>query len=742
MTESTTLGELIAAHGGLIQTGPFGSQLHQSDYSEDGIPVVMPKDIRGGRVDENGIARVPEIKARSLSRHYLKPGSIVFPRRGEISKCAYIDEGRAGFLCGTGCFKIEPPEEVLKPKFLYYYLGLRHVVEWLERNAVGTTMLNLNTKIIGGIRIPLIPMQTQETIVSILSAYDDLIENKRLDQVARDFVQHYSTAWETGKAMMVCIDKVTCVRMYDLIVKYWDERIAELEAEGDEGELSAVTGEQKELLKRQIDWMRETRVAVVVSEEQGEVDKFRKWDIDITPHRRLIKEGIDLPESMRSKPQFRNMQRMDLDEAFKEEEHPFRIAIVCAMWLTGFDVPCLSTLYLDKPLKAHTLMQAIARANRVHEGKNNGLIVDYCGILKHLRKALATFAGTEVGGQGGEIDPAKPEEELLADLAETIAFVRAFLDERSTSLDDVIRKTGFERNAAIVACKGAANRNDETRKRFEVMCREVFKKFKACINVRGINAHRADRDTINIVYKSLQQDREQADITDVIQQLHQVVDEAIETTADGVTDKHVPYDISKIDFDRLKREFEHSPGKNTTVQNLRHVVEQRLQRLLKQNPLRTNFQQHYEEIVTEYNREKDQVTIEQTFVALLKLVQELDEEDSRAVREGLDEESLAIFDLLKKQNISASEIKRIKAVAVGLLKKLKMKKLRVDHWRDKEATRDAVRATIRNFLWSDKTGLPVESYTEDDVSTITIEVFKHVYRAYPTVPSPCYAEAA
>ena len=190
MTESTTLGELIAAHGGLIQTGPFGSQLHQSDYSEEGIPVVMPKDIRGGRVDENSIARVPEIKARSLSRHYLKLGSIVFPRRGEVSKCAYIDEGSAGFLCGTGCFKIEPPEEVLKPKFLYYYLGLRHVVEWLERNAVGTTMLNLNTKIIGGIRIPLIPMQTQETIVSILSAYDDLIENNRrriqlLEQAAR-----------------------------------------------------------------------------------------------------------------------------------------------------------------------------------------------------------------------------------------------------------------------------------------------------------------------------------------------------------------------------------------------------------------------------------------------------------------------------------------------------------------------------------------------------------------------------
>src|SRR3990172_707151 len=315
--------------------------------------------------------------------------------------------------------------------------------------------------------------------------YHIITADKRLDQVARDFVRHYSTAWETGKAMVVCIDKITCVRMYNLISKYWDERIAELTAG-----LSSAADEQEEVYRsRQIEWMQETRTAVVVSEEQGEVEKFRRWDLDITQHRRLIKDGIDLPESMRQKPQFRNMQRMALDEAFKEEGHPFRIVIVCAMWLTGFDVPSLSTLYLDKPLKAHTLMQAIARANRVNDGKNNGLVVDYCGILKNLRKALATFAGQPDSGhgEGGETEPAKPEEELLADLLEAISFVRAFLNERSASLDDIITKTGFERNAAIIAAKEAANENDETRKRFEVMCREVFKKFKACINITRIN---------------------------------------------------------------------------------------------------------------------------------------------------------------------------------------------------------------------------------------------------------------
>ncbi|MYD30508.1 MAG: type I restriction endonuclease subunit R [Nitrospira sp. SB0675_bin_23] len=567
--------------------------------------------------------------------------------------------------------------------------------------------------------------------------YHVVTAGKRLDQIARDFVRHYSTAWETGKAMLVCIDKVTCVRMHKLVEFYWNERIKDLETA-----TSRTTDEQESIyLDRQINWMRETRLAVVVSEEQGEVEKFRKWDLDVTPHRKLIKEGMDLPESMRSNSRFCNMQRMELDEAFKEEEHPFRIAIVCAMWLTGFDVPSLSTLYLDKPLKAHTLMQAIARANRVNEGKNNGLIVDYCGVLKHLRRALATFAETHPG-RVDETDPAKPHEELLTGLAEAITFVRTFLNERGASPDDVIRKTGFERNAAIAACKEAANENDETRKRFEVLCREVFKKFKACINVKSINVHRADRDAIDIVYKSLQQDREQADIRDIIRKLHEVVDEAIEVQPEFAGDEPVPYDISHIDFDRLKREFERSPAKHTTVQALKDCVEKKLQRLLAQNPLRADFQKHYEEIVVKYNREKDRLTIEQTFEALLKLVQELDNEERRAVRENLDGESLAIFDLLKKPDLKAAEIKRIKEVAVQLLRTLKAEKLRVDQWREKETTRDAVVVTIRDFLYNETTGLPTNVYSDDEVAIKSDDVFRHVFRVYPRIPSPYYQSGA
>lgn len=570
--------------------------------------------------------------------------------------------------------------------------------------------------------------------------YHVITADSRLEQVAKDFVEHYSTGWEAGKAMFVCIDKVTCVRMYNLIQKHWKETIKQLRKES-EAEF-AVTNQPTDT-NAKLKWMVETEMAVVVSEEQGEVDKFRKWDLDIKPHRRLIKDGINLPESMRDLPKFRGRQRMELEDAFKEEEHPLRVAIVCAMWLTGFNVPSLSTLYLDKPLKAHTLMQAIARANRVHEGKNNGMIVDYCGILKHLRKALSTFAGATVSGEGSDDsgnEPARPEEELLGELEETIAMVRAFLEERAAPLDTIIQSlpATFARNAAIIACKEAVNENDKTRKRFEIACREVFKKFKACINVSGVNTFREDRDAINVIYKSLQRDREQADISGIIQQLHQVVDEAIETQVTPVVEDHGPYDISKIDFDLLRREFSKSKRQRTAVQNLKETIEKRLAALLRQNPLRTDFQKRYEEIVDEYNREKDRVTIERTFEALLKLVQELGEEDSRAVREGLNEETLAIFDLLKRSTLDADEIQEIKDVAVALLAELKRKIADINQWRQRESTRDAIRLTIHDFLWSDRTGLPPDAYDESDIEEKTDAVFQHVYRAYPRVPSPIY----
>ena len=573
---------------------------------------------------------------------------------------------------------------------------------------------------------------TQRLEKELRRDYHIITAGKRLNQIAKDFVDHYSEAWGSGKAMFVCIDKITCVRIHKLIDFYWKEKIKELEK-------SLLSCDEQEIgnLQNQIFWMKEMFLAVVISEEQGEVEKFKKWDLDIKPHRKFIKDGFTDADN----------RRIDLEEAFKNEKHPFRIAIVCAMWLTGFDVPSLSTLYLDKPLKAHTLMQAIARANRVNEGKNNGLIVDYCGILKNLRKALATFAGKGDEGHGddNDKDPTRPESELLEELEESINAVKAFLHMEDIIFNEIIEAKGFEKNARIVQAKEIINENDRTRKRFEIMARNVFKKFKACIHLKNkINDFRTEKEAISIIYKSLQDDREKTDISQIIREIHKVVDQTIipeKESGQKVEDEHALYDISKINFDLLRKEFERSKKKNTIVQSLKTLVEKKLELLLRKNPLRTDFQKHYENIIEEYNNEKDKVTIEKTFQALLIKISELDEEEHRHIKEKLDEETLSVYDLLRKPELNKKEIKRIKEVAANLLKKLKEEKLKIENWKAKEATRDAVKQTIHDFLFDESTGLPL-SYSEEEISFTAEQVFAYIFRTYPFLPSPFYAEVS
>jgi type I restriction enzyme, R subunit len=280
--------------------------------------------------------------------------------------------------------------------------------------------------------------------------------------------------------------------------------------------------------------------------------------------------------------------------------------------------------------------------------------------------------------------------ELLEDLAEAISLVRGFLAGKGADLGAIATSTGFQRIAAIDKAKEAANENDETRKRFEIMARAVFGKFKACLTMPGVNTFRAE--------------------------------------SGAVSDGRI-YDISAIDFDRLRREFEKSPRKKTEVQNLRNAIEKRLARILAENHLRTNYQQHFEEIVAAYNGEKGRVTIETAFEALMRLVGELDEEATRAMREGLDEETLALFDLLKKDDLEKKDIERLKKVAINLLELFKRKKQEIDDWRAKETTRDDMRQAIQDVLYNDATGLP-EVYLEPEIDAKAQAVFAHVYRAY------------
>lgn len=562
--------------------------------------------------------------------------------------------------------------------------------------------------------------------------YTVITAEKRLDAIAQDFVTHYANAWEMGKAMLICVDKITCGRMYQKIAHYWQLEIKKLKKQ-----ITTITDQQETIYReRQIAWMEATIAAAIFSHEQGEVEKFRQWGLeeDINFHRNQMNNGFELVDG----------KRVSVEKAFKDPDHPFRIAIVCAMWLTGFDVPSLSTLYLDKPLKAHTLMQAIARANRVFEGKNNGLIVDYCGILKNLRAALATFAGTaDDGREPGDktVDPTQPQENLLDDLQNAINEVKEFLSNRGVSLDRILEGKGFALNAAIRDAKEAVNENDETRKCFKILCREVFRKFKASTNIPGINEYRKAHDAVKLLNKNLEKDEHVKDISQVLREIYSVVDEAIEVTNTNTQNGEL-YDINKIDFERLKAEFQKNPAPRTTVQNLKQAVEQRLRQMLNQNTSRVDYQQHYEQIVDRYNREKDRLIIEQTFEELLKFIQDLDEEAQRATREGLSEETLALFDLLKKPDLQCAEIKRIKGIASNLLQILKQELLQLDRWYEKESTRDRIKGAIYDFLYSDNTGLPIENYKEDEIEEKTNVVFLHVMQVYKTMPSPYYKNAA
>ena len=193
---ATSLGALIEEDSGLIQTGPFGSQLKEFEYADEGVPVIMPKDIFDGGVDGVTVARVSEATANRLSRHKIKSNGIVLPRRGEITKRAFITDEQEGWLCGTGCIKIEATGKKVLPRFLYYYLAAPKTVEWLERNATGSTMLNLSTGIVSKLPVVHPDVAVQEKIVSLLLAYDQAIANNRrrielLERSARLFYREW-----------------------------------------------------------------------------------------------------------------------------------------------------------------------------------------------------------------------------------------------------------------------------------------------------------------------------------------------------------------------------------------------------------------------------------------------------------------------------------------------------------------------------------------------------------------------
>lgn len=562
---------------------------------------------------------------------------------------------------------------------------------------------------------------------ALAKEYHVITSNERLDKIAKDIVNHYSTMWESGKAMLVCIDKVTCVRMYNLIDKYWKEKI-----KAEEQLLKNCIDEQDEAEKRKhLNWLKETEYAVVVSEEQNEVSTFEKWGLDIKPHREKIKKGIKRNDQDKYR---------DLATDYKDPESPFRLAIVCAMWLTGFDVKSLSILYLDKVLKEHTLMQTIARANRVYEGKNNGLIVDYIGVLKNLREALSKY-GKGGGGQGGNANPgtpAKTDDELINELSDVIKQTKKHLKSLNYNLSELVKcENGFTKIKLINDAKEAIYSSKEAKKKFEILAREVIDKYKACLYHEDIDKYTPEKNAIDIIYKKIQEVKLVDDITEVIRELHLVVDEAINTQEinEHSLDEYKKFDISNIDFDRLKEEFKKNPRKNTTVHDMQEQIEKRLEKILKQNPTRMDYYERYQKIIEEYNNEKDRATIEKTFEELLKFVKDLSKEEKRAAKEGLTEEYLVVFDLLEKPNLSSRERETLKKISKELLEKLKLIISGIDNWREKTQSQSKVKKEIYDYLFA---YLP-ESYEEYEIEEKKEILYGHFFYNYRNLKDNIYA---
>lgn len=591
---------------------------------------------------------------------------------------------------------------------------------------LGITRLDLNDRIAEAVeRAELDPDQITLLEQLLGKDYEVITADDRLDKLADDFVEHCSTRWQTGKSMLVCIDKITCARMFQRIKPRWRTKIEQLRqlVPSKENELAeTMEASQRERLKADLEklkdrikWMQSTIIEIIISEAQNEVRDFNKWGFDIIPHRMVMKNGFETSDN----------KRVPVDDAFKDPDHPFRIAIVCAMWLTGFDVECLATLYIDKPMKAHNLMQAIARANRVYPGKDCGVIVDYNGMLKSLREALAQYALGDDEGEGNE-DIVAPIEDRVAALLQSIESAEQHLRGLGFEVARLKGAEGFARIEALRDATDALYSSDESKRRFEIMARQIFTRFKALLMEPSAFTYAERHDNIEAIYKKLQDRRDTVDVTEVLKELHRIVNEAIRTAEHG--DDHaegLTVDLSKIDFNRLRQEFEKKVRrKHEALQDIREVVEKKLAQMLARNPLRMDYYKKYQEIIADYNSEKDRATVEATFAQLVDLAGQLDAEQRRSAEEGLSEDELALFDLLFKENISKVDRERLKQASKALLSSLVDLLRPISDWTQKAETQAKVKVFILDNLYS---AIPRPPFTEDETEQIAARVYDYVW---------------
>ena len=504
--------------------------------------------------------------------------------------------------------------------------------------------------------------------------YHLITRDDRLDTVAQDIVKHFLGRGFQGKAMVVSIDKATALRMYDKVRKYWPAND-------------------------------KTDMAVVVSAGQNEIEQMATLGIDIVPHRKRMNEE-------------------KLDEKFKDASNPLRLVFVCAMWLTGFDAPSCSTIYLDKPMRNHTLMQTIARANRVYPGKHSGLIVDYANVFVSLEKALAIY------GQGADgAMPVRDKKALADELRYAVNDAKVYCLEHSVALAE-IESMSTANFAQVEAINFAADRlmAPETVKRDFLALEALVSSLYRAVKPDPVAIEFAQRcGCLAAIAACIRTVTEPPDISHIMQGIQDLLDESIAAEPFKIrqpTQDYNQIDLSKIDFVALRKRFENKKPSNTDLERLKAAVRAQLERIVRLNPTRADYLEKFQALIESYN--SGSRNIEEIFKELLALSTVLTDEQTRHVRENLSEEELAILDILTRPapELSTEEREEVKKVAHLLLEKLR--KLLVLGWRQKVSTRARVKIEIENAL---DEGLP-RAYSKEIYADKCVAIFDHVYQSY------------
>lgn len=541
--------------------------------------------------------------------------------------------------------------------------------------------------------------EEEEKVEQEFSTFYQLItRDDRLNAIARDIVQHFIGRGYDGKALVVSIDKKTAVRMYSKVKAEWARHLDKLRLD-----LSRAKNEfEEEKIQSEIDKLEKVDMAVVVSQSQNEIADLEPFEIDMKPLRERI-------------------QKENLEEEFKKEDSNLKIVFVCAMWLTGFDIPTLSTLYLDKPLKNHTLMQAIARANRVAEGKVNGLIVDYIGVFKNVERALALYATTKRGDE----EIIKSKEELLENLLNLLKKIKEFLQEYAIDLEVLLKAPNEQKILLIEKYANRLLENQEKKKEFLNLSADLYSAYLSVLPDPSAEDYYNEVTAIRVIASRIRDvGVKSIDTSPVKKDLEKLLDESIKAGEYVVPQYKKLKDLSALDADALHDFFFKLENKNLQVESLKTELENKIIEMVRKNKMRTKFMERLLAMLNIYNTGAHD--IDQLFDDLVELAKELSEEEKRSIKENLSEEELAIFDLLSKDNLNPDEREKVRKVAKDLLKKLKEEKLVID-WREKEQTRSGVKTTIADLLYDE---LPEPTYSEKDCELKTLELYNFIYESY------------